>query len=101
MLINLTSYVFLTLLKLATKHIWPGAFNTLKIMAVFLPANVYFCVQVYFIHQMMLGDNKDILALAQSIQTDMVFEFWKKLYADLKQVHVEDIRIPGSSFGSF
>lgn len=101
-LVNITSYVFLLVLKVTTKNVWPGAFNNLRIMLCYLPLNIYFCVQIYFIHQMMF-DNENIstLALAQSMQIDIVFEFWRKLYLDLSKVHVEDIRIPGSSFGSF
>lgn len=43
-LINLTSYIFLMLLKMCTKSLWPGSFNTFSPLVNFFPISIYLVI---------------------------------------------------------
>lgn len=43
-LINMTSYLFLKLLKMSTKSLWPGSFNTFGPLINFLPISIYLVI---------------------------------------------------------
>lgn len=44
LVLNVTSYIYLLIWKLATKKIWPGSFKIFNAMMYFLPLNIYLCV---------------------------------------------------------